>query len=248
MAAFHATVKNTFLDVVVEQDATGGFPRGRRCWSDFGRLEEAEVVVFDSLNAALIEKHKLEPTMPKVFSVSSLSTMVPEDLDCDGVSRNFRHSLVPKNIDMAKPSEASSLADSTSTTLMIRNLPNRYSQDELIDELESLGFLGTFDFFYAPVDVGSLFNVGYAFVNFVDAAWAARCRSMLDGYTFERHLKSPTAKRRAATVSVAHLQGFEANMNHYEKAAVSKKARAKRSGPVVMPVREDLVASLAIAC
>jgi len=245
MAALQATVKNTFLEVVVEQDAMGGLPRGRRCWSDFGELKEAEVVVFDSFSAALSEKIKLESTMQKVFSVTSLSTMVPDDLDCEGGSRNFRHGLVPKNVALATPTQDASPsldAHSAATTLMLRNIPNRYSQDELIDELEGLGFLGTFDFFYAPVDVGSMFSVGYAFVNFVDAAWAARCQSTLDGYTFEKHLKSPTAKRRVATVSVAHLQGFEANMRHYVKAAVSKKARGtRRSGPVVMPVREDLV-------
>jgi len=66
---------------------------------------------------------------------------------------------------------------------MIRNLPNRYSQDELIDELEGLGFADTFDFFYAPIDVGTMGNVGYAFVNFLSASDAARCWQNFEGFT-----------------------------------------------------------------
>merc|ERR1719189_1051725 len=151
------------------------------------------------------------------------------------LATGFKHNIVPKT---AALEEASTACDSQAdaTTLMIRNIPNRYSQDELIDELEGLGFTDTFDFFYAPIDVGSMANVGYAFVNFVDAAAARRCREVLDGYTFEKHLKSMTSRRRAAKVSVAHLQGLEANLQHYEKSAASKKARGRRSGPVVMAV------------
>merc|ERR1719277_2350412 len=121
----------------------------------------------------------------------------------DGIAtqtKGFKHSIVPKT---AALEQASSACDSQAdaTTLMIRNIPNRYSQDELIDELEGLGFTDTFDFFYSPIDVGTMGNVGYAFVNFVDAGAAKRCREVLDGYSFEKHLKSMTSRRRAAKVS-----------------------------------------------
>jgi len=173
----------------------------------------------------------LHPSLAKVDSLSSMSTSAPSDADSEdtiGGLIGFRHRRVPKALNFSAAGSAQG-----GTTLMIRNIPNRYSQDELIDELEGLGLAGSFDFFYAPVDVGTLFNVGYAFVNFVDAASATRCQELLEGFTFLKHLKS-TSKRRVATVSVAHLQGLDANLQHYQGAAVSRKARSRRSGPVVM--------------
>merc|ERR1719343_462750 len=116
--------------------------------------------------------------------------------------------------------------------MMIRNIPNRYTQRELIEELEALGYAGTFDFLYAPIDFGTMGNVGYAFVNFVCPEFATRCYRELDGYTFRRHQRK--SREKVATVSVAHLQGLQANLQHYEKAAVTGRARSKRCGPVVL--------------
>jgi hypothetical protein len=42
------------------------------------------------------------------------------------------------------------------TTLMIRNIPNKYSQAAVLDEINEQ-FLGTFDFFYLPIDFKNRF-------------------------------------------------------------------------------------------
>lgn len=137
--------------------------------------------------------------------------------------KGYRHKLVPKSMDLK---EAFKNAPPTSplTTLMIRNIPNRFSQADLISELEELGFGGSFDFLYAPTEKGAKrstrrgtmnSNVGYAFVNFLDAPWADRCMDRLSGHTFRN-------SQRVASVSVAHVQGLAANMAHYEKAVVNK--------------------------
>merc|ERR1719502_1018151 len=113
---------------------------------------------------------------------------------------------------------------------MIRNIPNSYTQRELLKELESLGYAGTFDFLYIPVDKGTMSNVGYAFVNFTDLQYAKMCMQTLQTYRFKKHRK-PTGK--IAAVSVAHIQGLEANLKHYENAAVNS-AKLKQRRPVVM--------------
>ena len=38
------------------------------------------------------------------------------------------------------------------TTLMIRNIPNKYTQKMLLNFMYQAGFEGKFDFFYLPID------------------------------------------------------------------------------------------------
>merc|ERR1712048_454185 len=65
--------------------------------------------------------------------------------------------------------------DTPPTTMMIRNIPRRYSQEHLLMDLQELGFEGTFDFLYIPMDKTTTACVGYAFVNFIDPCWAEKC-------------------------------------------------------------------------
>lgn len=151
--------------------------------------------------------------------------------------KEYRHSLVPKNVNL----EATQPGDQEITTLMIRNIPNRYSQRDLIAELEDMGFGGKFNFLYIPLDKGTMANVGYAFVNFIDKEWAARCMEAFQEHRFKRHRKT---SGKIASVSAAHLQGLEANLAHYERAVVNT-AKLKQRRPVVIAnISSSLAAAL----
>jgi len=156
--------------------------------------------------------------------------------------QDFSHSRVPKSLNLAEEFTRSD-HEGPPTTMMIRNIPNRYTQRELIRELEHLGFGGAFDFLYVPVDKGTMCNVGYAFVNFLDHDQAARCMTVFDNYSFAKHRK---ARGKIATVSVAYIQGLEANIRHYEHAAVSGSTRSRQRGPVIMAsIAKSLAGGLA---
>lgn len=145
------------------------------------------------------------------------------------VPKEYRHGHVPKNVNLQE--EFQNGNQGPITTLMIRNIPNRYTQKELMAELEDMELGGTFDFLYVPLDKGTMSNVGYAFVNFREPEWAQKCMLAFQDYHFKRHRK---ISGKVAAVSVAHLQGLEANLAHYENAAVNT-AKLKQRRPVVIP-------------
>jgi len=144
------------------------------------------------------------------------------------VTAEMSHNLVPKNQDMTQMYNASK--DAAPTTMMIRNIPGRYCQNDLMLDLKELGFAGTFDFLYMPMDKGTSANVGYAFVNFLEPCSAAKSMTSFENFRFTRHQRSCN---KVAKVSVAHLQGLEKNLQHYEKTAVNM-SKEKRRRPIVM--------------
>jgi hypothetical protein len=52
------------------------------------------------------------------------------------------------------------------TTLMVKNIPNKYTQKMLLATIDEQ-FKGQYDFFYLPIDFKNKCNVGYAFLNMV---------------------------------------------------------------------------------
>jgi len=53
------------------------------------------------------------------------------------------------------------------TIMMIRNVPNKYTLSNIVDEINT-HFLGKYDYINLPVDPERKLNLGYAFINFVD--------------------------------------------------------------------------------
>jgi hypothetical protein len=109
------------------------------------------------------------------------------------------------------------------TTMMLRNIPSKYTQIAIMEEIDALGFKGTYDFFYLPMDLHNRGNVGYAFINFVSPQAAERFRMSFTDYQF--------SSRKVCSVCVAHVQGFVANLRHLEKRAVTL-ARDHQKRPV----------------
>lgn len=103
------------------------------------------------------------------------------------------------------------------TTLMMRNLPNKYTQRMLLTEVNETGFLGTFDFLYLPIDPETNANRGYAFLNFIDSGIAWMFRMFYEGRKMARFNSN-----KVVSVMPATLQGFDANYAHYSSARVNR--------------------------
>jgi len=129
------------------------------------------------------------------------------------------------------------------TTMMLRNIPNKYTQTSLLQEIDDCGFVDSYNFFYLPMDVHNCSNVGYAFINFVLPQDADRFCAKFSDHRFQRF-----QSRKISSVCTAHVQGLDANLNHFKNRAVTH-AKNGQYRPVVLKnnVRVDFEDALAEA-
>lgn len=157
------------------------------------------------------------------------TTSPQEDNAALGSTRKLSHLHVPKSTDLTKKF-GNHVEEKEITTLMVRNIPNLYTRTMLIEELDSLGFRGEFNFIYLPIDKSTEWNVGYAFVNFVDSNVATKFTKIMTNYKF---CQFDHGSGKVAQVSVAHIQGLQKNLEHYSNTAVQC-ARVQSHRPLLL--------------
>lgn len=115
------------------------------------------------------------------------------------------------------------------TTVMIRNMPNNYTRDMLLELVDEMGFAGTYDFVYLPIDFATQAGLGYAFVNFSSVDNARICFNELEGFS---NWKVPSEKVCTVTWS-SPTQGFEAHIDRYRNSPVMHPSIADDWKPVL---------------
>jgi hypothetical protein len=123
-----------------------------------------------------------------------------------------------EELDAEEPSEVDAPG---SVTLMVRNIACRYSKEQVVGFLADLGFDGTYDFFYLPMNATPRANLGYFFINFKTEADSNRCRECLQGNCLG---SSQTQKR--CEVSLARVQGGESIAKHFHRKAITRSPHA----------------------
>jgi len=101
-------------------------------------------------------------------------------------------------------------AEAIATTLMFRNLPRSYSQHDLVAFLDMHISRSSFDFLYMPQDRKASCNMGYAFVNFINADFARAARAAM-----ERSVWPNDTKARKVKIVLGAVQGLEPNILNY---------------------------------
>ncbi|KAI3720365.1 hypothetical protein L6452_21281 [Arctium lappa] len=126
----------------------------------------------------------------------------------------------------------SSFQDSR-TTVMIKNIPNKYSQKLLLNMLDNhcihcneMVVAGddeeppsSYDFVYLPIDFVNKCNVGYGFVNMTSPVAARRLYA-----AFHRQNWEVFNSKKICEVSYARLQGLEALKEHFKSSKFPREA------------------------
>eukprot|EP00927_Polykrikos_kofoidii_P027150 TRINITY_DN23998_c0_g1_i2.p1 TRINITY_DN23998_c0_g1~~TRINITY_DN23998_c0_g1_i2.p1 ORF type:complete len:517 (+),score=103.18 TRINITY_DN23998_c0_g1_i2:28-1551(+) len=145
------------------------------------------------------------------------------DADTVALPSNLQGGLMPVNSRFGPNASAPPEEWMHTTTVMMRNIPNKYTQRLVLTEINHTGFLGTFDFLYLPIDPETSANRGYAFLNFIDPSFAWMFKLSYEGRKMNKFNSG-----KVVSVVAATLQGFDANYTHYSAARVNRGAPAAR--------------------
>jgi len=107
------------------------------------------------------------------------------------------------------------------TTVMLKNVPVKYTSRKLLRELLAAGFQGQMDFMYLPIDPRTRSPRGFAFCNFTTPQAAEQFYHSFHRRYLKSHCSEPLE------VAVAEVQGFEANAEHYFEVKASRKEKGR---------------------
>ena len=119
------------------------------------------------------------------------------------------------------------------TTIMIKNIPNKYTITTFLDEI-NVDFKNKYDIFYLPIDYGNKCNLGFAFINFVDSFHIISFYDLYRGKKWKRFNSEKTCE-----LLYAKIQGKKDLISHFEKGKVlSFESEDKR--PLILPTPNPL--------
>ncbi|KAK8622417.1 hypothetical protein V6N13_117334 [Hibiscus sabdariffa] len=121
------------------------------------------------------------------------------------------------------------------TTLMLKNIPNKYTSKMLLAAIDERGG-GTYDFVYLPIDFKASFlflillqnkcNVGYAFINMIEPSQVITFYQAFNGKKWEKF-----NSEKVASLAYARIQGKAALIAHFQNSSLMNED--KRCRPIL---------------
>lgn len=108
------------------------------------------------------------------------------------------------------------------TTCMIKNIPNKFTVNRLLDLLNEHHY-GTFDFLYLRMDFQNNCNVGYAFVNFTSSIHVLTFYRKIHGMGWKNYTST-----KIAALTYASIQGIAALKSKFRKSTVLSEQESYR--------------------
>jgi len=126
--------------------------------------------------------------------------------------RLFGNQVVTESVELVLPKEEPS---DDGVTIMMRNIPNRYTREMMLQDFTQKGLMMDVDFLYIPIDLRHQRCVGYCFVNVRNEEAANRFRKAFDGEKLTQ-----IRSEKVCSICLGKVQGLKANIEAYRNSAV----------------------------
>ena len=113
------------------------------------------------------------------------------------------------------------------TTIMIRHIPNKYTEEMLLERINRR-HQGTYDYFYLPLDLNNMCNIGYAFINFIDPIFIVRFYEDLNNQSWETF-----NSEKICQIAYGSIQG---KRNLVEKVNNNSRHETRKVKPLIFDV------------
>jgi hypothetical protein len=111
------------------------------------------------------------------------------------------------------------------TTIMIKNIPNKFNR-ELLLEIIDQHFKGTYDTFVLPTDVNKYKNFGYSFINFTSSYYIPYFY-----FIFNKKKWAGTNSKKVCELTYSKVQGKNDLSNHYPSKIIYDNKESKMVTP-----------------
>lgn len=160
---------------------------------------------------------------PSVFSVLSEYERVEGEDDWQKPpSANCTGTIISKRADNEINLAMVESGRDRRTTCMIKNIPNKYTQQMLIDHLDE-SHSARYDFIYLRMDFKNKCNVGYAFINFLEPNDICSYAKRMVGRRWSRF-----NSEKRCELAYARIQGKEALVEKFRNSRVMQEPPSYR--------------------
>ncbi|KAG0307000.1 hypothetical protein BGZ98_001308 [Dissophora globulifera] len=158
---------------------------------------------------------------PSTLSAGMVQDDAQERTKCQGIRSteavhdlSYASAVAPVTADPQVNKLTMTTAADKRTTFMIRNIPNKYTQQMLLECINETHF-AMFDFLYLRMDFKNKCNVGYAFINFINT-------DVVSSFIKERVGKkwSRFNSDKICSLSYATIQGRSALVEKFRNSSV----------------------------
>jgi len=220
-------VRHTFIDVV-EEKLSCAHPRGSSAPPVLQTYERSKR---DWESAPETLPERLQTLWQQCCNTRSLPHCNTELANLLGTSRNPRMSKTRETHDMAHVATHPDATNNSGplTTAIMRNLPHDYTREMLVALLSTEGFLEKCDFIYLPMEFGSTFAFGFAFVNLIGPVEAAEFCAHFQGFKY-----STVPDEKAADIRWSESQGFSHHVDRFRNSPVMHESVPDEYKPIVL--------------
>ena len=149
---------------------------------------------------------------------------------------NINNSIFPNQINKNKSTNNTIVLEKVisgidkRTTLMIKNIPNKYSLKSFTDELVHK-FKNKYDVFYLPIDYSNNnSNLGFAFINFIHPLHIVEFYETFNGKKWKRF-----SSEKICELAYAKIQGKQNLISHFEKG-IFMNCQTKDKKPLILDI------------